>query len=184
MSAIEPKIAIYPGSFDPLTNGHVDIIERGLNVFDKIIITILKNPAKKYLFTVQERISMIQESFKDEPNIEVDSDDGLLVDYAELRKAHAIIRGLRAISDFENEFQLAMMNRKLNKNIQTVFLMTGLRWIYTSSSLIKEAASFGADISGMVPLVVEKKIKERFAEQYQKRRSNAHISIGDEEKFI
>ncbi|MDO9565181.1 MAG: pantetheine-phosphate adenylyltransferase [Candidatus Desulfaltia sp.] len=156
------KIAVYPGSFDPVTNGHIDIVERGLKVFDKIIVAILHNSSKKFLFTIEERIKMIEESLSGFSNIEVDEFDGLLVDYAQKREATAILRGMRAVSDFEYEFQLALMNRKLNKDVQTVFLMTGLRWIFTSSSIIKEAARFGGDIEGMVPPVVNRKLKEKF----------------------
>ena len=157
------KIAIYPGSFDPLTNGHVDIIERGLKLFDKIIVAILYNPAKKSLFTVEERIALIEESFEGFPNVTVDSHSGLLVDYARDHNVNAVLRGMRAVSDFESEFQMAMMNRRLNREVQTVFLMTGLRWIFTSSSIIKEAASFGGDVTGMVPQVVNERLKEKFA---------------------
>ena len=156
------KIAVYPGSFDPITNGHLDIIERGLKLFDKIIVAILYNSAKKFLFTIEERIEMIEESLSGFSNVEVDAFDGLLVDYAKKRGAGTILRGMRAVSDFEYEFQLALMNRRLNRKIQTVFLMTGLRWIFTSSSIIKEAARFGGDIEGMVPPVVNRKLKEKF----------------------
>jgi pantetheine-phosphate adenylyltransferase len=156
------NIAIYPGSFDPVTNGHIDIIERGLKIFDKIIVAILHNPEKKFLFTVEERKEMIEISLNKHSNIEVDIFDGLLVDYAKMRNAKTILRGMRAVSDFEYEFQLALMNRKLNREIQTIFLMTGLRWIFTSSSIIKEAASFGGNINGMVPPVVNRKLKEKF----------------------
>ncbi len=156
------KIAIYPGSFDPVTNGHIDIAERGLKLFDKIIVAILHNPVKDLLFTVEERMEMLESSFKDYPDITVETFDGLLVDYAASRKSTAILRGMRAVSDFEYEFQLALMNRRLRREIQTVFLMTGLRWIFTSSSIIKEAARFGGDITGMVPPVVNKKLKEKF----------------------
>ncbi|OQY13007.1 MAG: pantetheine-phosphate adenylyltransferase [Desulfobacteraceae bacterium 4572_19] len=157
------KIAIYPGSFDPLTNGHFDIIKRGVKLFDKVIVTILHNTAKKSLFTVEERIELIKNSLEDFNNIEVTSYDGLLVDYAKLRNVDAIIRGMRAVSDFENEFQMALINRRLNRDVQTIFLMTGLRWIFTSSSLIKEVAMFNGDISGMVPPAVCKKLKEKFS---------------------
>ena len=156
------KIAIYPGSFDPITNGHIDIAQRGLRLFDKIIVAILNNPVKDFLFTVEERIEMLESSFKEYPNIEVESFDGLLVNYAARKKSIAILRGMRAVSDFEYEFQLALMNRKLNKEVQTVFLMTGLRWIFTSSSIIKEAARFGGDIKGMVPPIVNEKLKAKF----------------------
>ena len=156
------RTAIYPGSFDPVTNGHVDIVERGLNIFDKIIVAILRNPAKEALFTVEERKEMIETSLNRNSNVEIDVFDGLLVDYAKKRNAVAILRGMRAVSDFEYEFQLALMNRKLNREIQTVFLMTGLRWIFISSSIIKEAASFGGNINGMVPPIVNRKLKEKF----------------------
>lgn len=156
------KIAIYPGSFDPVTNGHIDIVKRGLKLFDKIIIAILHNSSKEFLFSIEERIEMIKISFENIPNIEVDAFDGLLVDYAKEKNACTILRGMRAVSDFEYEFQLALMNRRLSREIQTVFLMTGLRWIFTSSSIIKEAARYGGDIQGMVPPVVDKKLKEKF----------------------
>lgn len=156
------KIAIYPGSFDPLTNGHIDIIERALDIFDQVIIAVLHNPSKKALFTMEERVAMIKQSFNGEKSVLVDSFGGLLVDYAKMKKAVAIIRGMRAISDFESEFQMALMNRKLNKEVQSVFLMTGFRWIFTSSSIIKEAAQFGGDISDMVPQAVQLKMMEKF----------------------
>ncbi len=155
------KIAIYPGTFDPVTNGHVDIAKRGLTIFDKLIVAILKNPIKECFFTVEERVEMLEGSFAEFPNIEVDTFDGLLVDYAAKRKSHAILRGMRAVSDFEYEFQLALMNRRLNRDVQTVFLMTGIRWIFTSSSIIKEAATFGGDIKGMVPPIVNEKLKQK-----------------------
>ncbi len=157
------RIAIYPGSFDPVTNGHLDILERGLQLFDKIIIAILTNPKKNFLFTLEERVEMLVESLKGFSNVEIDKFDGLTVDFAAQRQAQGILRGLRAMSDFEYEFQMALMNRRLNREVQTIFLMTGLRWIYTSSSIIKEAAQFGGNIEGMVPLIVEKKIKEKYA---------------------
>jgi len=157
------RVAIYPGSFDPVTNGHIDIVARGLKLFDKIIVAILHNPAKKSLFTVEERIELLTICLKNNnQTIEIDSFDGLLVDYAAKKNAQAILRGLRAVSDFEYEFQLALMNRRLNREVQTVFLMTGMRWIFTSSSIIKEAAQFGGNISGMVPAEVNKRLKEKF----------------------
>lgn len=162
MMTKKPTTAVYPGSFDPLTNGHIDIITRALEIFDHVIVAILHNPSKKSLFTVQERVEMAEKSFNGDRAISVDHFDGLLVDYAKMKNATAIIRGMRAISDFESEFQMALMNRKLNKDIQSVFLMTGLRWIFTSSSIIKEAALFGADISDMVPEPVRKKLMEKY----------------------
>ena len=156
------RIAIYPGSFDPVTNGHIDIAQRGLRLFDKIIVAILSNPVKDFLFTVEERIEMLESSFEEYPNIEVEKFDGLLVDYAARKDSTAILRGMRAVSDFEYEFQLALMNRKLNREVQSVFLMTSLRWIFTSSSIIKEAAKFGGDIKDMVPPIVNEKLKTKF----------------------
>lgn len=156
------RIAIYPGSFDPLTNGHIDIIQRALEIFDQVIIAVLHNPSKQALFTMDERVKMIRQSFNGQNGIQVDSFGGLLVDYAKMKKAVAIIRGMRAISDFESEFQMALMNRKLNKEVQSVFLMTGFRWIFTSSSIIKEAAQFGGDISDMVPKAVHLKMMEKY----------------------
>jgi len=158
-----PKVAIYPGSFDPVTNGHIDIVERGLTLFDKLIVSILHNPKKEYLFPLEERLEMLKDCLKKFKGVEIDSFDGLLVDYAASRKAHAILRGLRAMSDFEYEFQMALMNRRLNREVQTVFLMTGLRWIFTSSSIIKEAIQFGGNIDGMVPKLVQNKLKRKFA---------------------
>ncbi len=157
------KLAIYPGSFDPVTNGHIDIIVRGLKIFDRIVVGILNNPGKDPLFSVDERKAMLQASLKGIAGVEIDTFDGLLVDYALQRGAQAILRGMRAVSDFEYEFQMALMNRRLNREIQTVFLMTGLRWIFTSSSIIKEAARFGGNIKGMVPKVVNRQLRNKFA---------------------
>jgi len=157
------RLAIYPGSFDPVTNGHLDIIERGLKLFDRIIVAVLINPGKSPLFSVEERLFLLEKSLAHLPNVEVSTSEGLLVDFAVQRNAGAILRGMRAVSDFEHEFQLALMNRRLNRQIETVFLMTGLRWIFTSSSIIKEAASFGAQIKDLVPEVVFEKLKEKFA---------------------
>lgn len=158
------KTAIYPGSFDPLTNGHIDIIERALEIFDKVIIAVLHNPSKKAMFTMDERVKMIKDIFNGNGHIEVESYGGLLVDYANMKDAVAIVRGMRALSDFESEFQMALMNRKLNKEVQSVFLMTGFRWIFTSSSIIKEAAQFGGDVSDMVPPTINKKLVEKVAQ--------------------
>ena len=157
------RIAIYPGSFDPVTNGHIDIVRRGTALFDQIIVTILHNPKKVSLFTTEERMKMLQESMKNMPGVTFDTFGGLLVDFAKQCGAQAILRGMRAVSDFEYEFQLALMNRKLQRDVQTVFMMTGLRWIFTSSSIIKEAAQFGGDIADMVPPIVNKKLREKFA---------------------
>jgi len=154
--------AIYPGTFDPLTNGHLSILNRSLKIFDKLIIAILINPKKIPLFSLEERIDMIKQVLGEREKIEVDSFDGLLVDYAVQKGASVIVRGLRALSDFEFEFQLALMNRKLNRDVQSVFLMTDYKWFYTSSTIIKEAASLNGNISGLVPPLVCERLKEKY----------------------
>jgi pantetheine-phosphate adenylyltransferase len=155
------KLAVYPGSFDPLTNGHVDIIERGKRLFDKIIVAILVNVEKSPLFSMPERVEILREVFKGQPNVEVDTFDGLLVYYVARRKADAIVRGLRAVSDFESEFQMALMNRRLNPNIETVFMMPAEKYTYISSRLIKEVFNLGGQVNGLVPEIVEIKLKEK-----------------------
>ena len=157
-------IAIYPGSFDPMTNGHVDLIKRTLRVFDKIIVAIAINPDKdRSLFTVQERLRMIDEVFADQKGrVQADSFHGLLVEYAESKHSKVIIRGLRAVSDFEYEFQMAMMNHRLKPQLETLFMMTGESEFYTSSRLVKEVVSLGGDVSGLVPDNVLKKLKQKF----------------------
>ena len=157
-----PDIAVYPGSFDPITYGHLDLIQRALRIFDRIIVAVASNTFKQSLFTIEERMEMIRESLKEYPNVSIDSFQGLLVKYAREQKARAILRGLRAVTDFEYEFQLAMMNRRLEPEVETVFLMTGMRWVFLSSSILKEAAVHGGDIEGMVPEIVVKKLKEKF----------------------
>ncbi|HDI78134.1 MAG TPA: pantetheine-phosphate adenylyltransferase [Desulfobacteraceae bacterium] len=156
------KLAIYPGTFDPITNGHLSVIKRALKIFDRVIVAILKNPQKQPLFSLKERIYMIKEAVKGLKNVEVDHFDGLLVDYVASKKTNIIIKGLRAMSDFEYEFQMALMNRKLNREIQSVFLMTDYKWFYISSTIIKEAARFGGDIRGLVPQVVHEMLREKF----------------------
>ena len=158
------KVAVYPGSFDPITNGHLDLLDRGLKIFDRIIVAIAKNPAKQPVFTFEERLRMIKESLADHPlNDRLDGDvfQGLLVDYVSRVDAKAILRGLRAISDFEYEFQMALMNRKLSNEIETLYLMTGMRWIYISSRIIKEVVMSGGCVTGLVPEPVEKMLVER-----------------------
>jgi pantetheine-phosphate adenylyltransferase len=155
------RVAIYPGSFDPLTLGHVDIIHRGSALFDAIIVAVLRNVEKSPLFTVEERLTMIRETFADRANVEADAFSGLLVDYARGRKATTIVRGVRAISDFEYEFQMALMNRRLAPMIETVFMMPAEEYSYVSSKLVKEVASLGGNISGLVPENVEKRLYER-----------------------
>ena len=162
-SPTPPTIAIYPGTFDPITNGHVDIIKRALRLFDRVVIAIAINSQKTPLFSLEERIDLIDNCFgPNNTRIEVDTTSGLIVDYAMRKKACAIVRGLRAVSDFDYEFQLALMNRKLERNVETVFLMTGFRWIYISSSIIKDAAKHGGDVSGVVPAHVQTALKKKF----------------------
>jgi pantetheine-phosphate adenylyltransferase len=157
------KIAVYPGSFDPITNGHLDIIRRGLLIIDELIVLISYNPDKNSLFTVEERMEMIKESIGDNPRVRVDNYPGLLVDYVKKEGADVILRGLRAVSDFEYEFQMAIMNRRLDRNIETVFLMTGYKWFYASSKLIKEVARLGGSVDAVVPDIVCKKLKEKYS---------------------
>jgi pantetheine-phosphate adenylyltransferase len=159
---MKEKVAVYPGTFDPITNGHLSVVNRALKIFDKLIIAILINPAKTPLFSLEERVYMIKEAVQDGANIEIDSFDGLLVDYVIKKGSNVIIRGLRALSDFEYEFQTALMNRKLNREVQSIFLMTDYKWFYTSSTIIKEAASFDGDVSGLVPELVNQKLKQKF----------------------
>ncbi len=154
-------LAVYPGSFDPLTNGHVDIIERGARLFDRIIVAILVNAEKAPMFTMAERVDIARAVFRNHPNVEVDTFDGLLVDYVARRKANVIVRGLRAVSDFEYEFQMALMNRELASSIETVFMMPDAKYSYISSRLIKEVFSLGGKIHGLVPELVEEKLRER-----------------------
>jgi pantetheine-phosphate adenylyltransferase len=156
------KVAIYPGSFDPITNGHVDLIKRGMRIFDEIVILIAHNPNKVYLFSIEERMEMIREIFSDTKEVRVDRYSGLLVDYLKISGANIILRGLRALSDFEYEFQMALMNRRQTKKIETVFLMSGFKWFYTSSKLIKEVVSLGGSVKGLVPDNVNQKLMEKF----------------------
>jgi pantetheine-phosphate adenylyltransferase len=156
-------VAVYPGSFDPITMGHIDIIDRGLELFDRIIIAVAQNPAKTPLFSLEDRLAIIRQSYPPEDGkVSVESVDGLLVDFAYRKGAKTMIRGLRAVSDFDFEFQLALMNRRLEREVETVFLMTAFRWIYISSSIIKDAARHGGDVSGLVPDHVCEKLREKF----------------------
>jgi pantetheine-phosphate adenylyltransferase len=156
-------LAVYPGSFDPLTNGHVDIITRGARLFDRIIVAILINAEKSPLFTMAERVEIATEVFQGVPNVEVDTFDGLLVDYVERRKAQVIVRGLRAVSDFEFEFQMALMNQRLNAKIETIFMMPAEQYTYTSSRLIKEVFRLGGRVHGLVPDMVEERLRSKIA---------------------
>jgi len=157
-----PTLAVYPGSFDPLTNGHVDIITRGARLFDRIIVAILVNAEKAPLFSMPERVDIAREVFGSYPNVEIDTFDGLLVDYVQRREAQVIVRGLRAVSDFEFEFQMALMNHRLNTQIDTVFMMPAEQYTYISSRMIKEVFSLGGRVDGLVPETVEDKLRVKF----------------------
>ena len=155
------NIAIYPGSFDPLHNGHVDIIKRGARLFDRIVVAILLNIEKAPLFTVPERVDIAREVFVEYPNVEVDTFDGLLVDYARRKRASVLVRGLRAISDFEYEMQMALMNRHLNPEVETVFMMPAEPYTYVSSRLVKEVVALGGSVNKLVPALVESRLREK-----------------------
>lgn len=159
----EFSIAVYPGTFDPITMGHVDIIERALKLFDKVIVAVGVNSAKNPVFSCEERVEMIEQTFEGEKRICVESVSGLTIDYAYAQNAKAIVRGIRAVSDFDYEFQLALMNRKLNREVDSVFLMPGFRWIFISSSIIKDAARNKGDVSDLVPAHVNQKLIEKFS---------------------
>ena len=155
------QVAIYPGSFDPLTNGHVDIITRGARLFERIVVGILVNVEKAPLFTVPERIDLAREVFAGFPNVEIDTFGGLLVDYARVKRASVVVRGLRAVSDFEYEMQMALMNRRLNPDLETVFMMPAEEYSYVSSRLVKEVFALGGNIGGLVPAAVEARLQSR-----------------------
>jgi pantetheine-phosphate adenylyltransferase len=158
-------LAVYPGSFDPLTNGHVDIIVRGARLFDRILVAIATNAEKAPLFTTDERVDIARAVFKEHSSVEVESFDGLLVDYVARRKADVIVRGLRAVSDFEFEFQMGLMNRRLNATIETVFMMPAEQYTYISSRLIKEVFALGGRVHGLVPELVEARLRDKVAAQ-------------------
>jgi len=153
--------ALYPGSFDPITNGHVDIIERGLRVFDRIVVAVLENPKKAPLFTTKERVRMIQDIFASKKEVEVRAFDGLLVDFARARGTRVVMRGLRAISDFEYEFQMALMNRNLAPDIETFFMMPNVNYSFLSSNLVREVAALGGSVEGLVPGPVARKLRDK-----------------------
>lgn len=155
-------IAVAPGSFDPVTNGHLDIIERSTKIFDKVIVAVLINRNKTPLFNIEERVELLQESFRDYPNVEVDSFDGLLVNYVRSKHANVIVRGLRAVTDFEYEMQSTSINRKMDKDIETFFMMTNNQYSYLSSSIVKEVAKNKGDVNGLVPSHVEDALKQRY----------------------
>jgi pantetheine-phosphate adenylyltransferase len=156
------KRAVYPGMFDPAHNGHVDVIQRSLQIFDELIVAVVANPSKQPLFSVKERLEMIDEATSELSNFRIVAFDGLLIDLVARERADCIVRGIRAISDFEYEFQMALMNRKLRATVETVFLMPHEKYTYISSRLIKEVASFGTSVAGMVPPIVEKRLAEKY----------------------
>jgi len=158
----DSSLAVFPGSFDPITNGHLDIVERGLRIFDRVRMAILVNVEKQPLFTVEERLAIIREAYQGNPRVEVDTFSGLLVDYAERVGASVIIRGIRAISDFEYEFQMALMNRRLNPQIETVFMMPAESYSYVSSRLVKEVFQLGGRVTDVVPPVVERRLSDKY----------------------
>jgi len=162
MARARPTLAVFPGSFDPITNGHLDIITRGLHVFDQLRVAILVNPEKNPLFTVEERVDIIRETYKRNPRVSVDTFSGLLVDYARRTGASVIVRGIRALTDFEYEFQMALMNRRLDPRIETVFMMPAESYSYVSSRLVKEVFELGGRITDLVPPVVERRLRERY----------------------
>jgi pantetheine-phosphate adenylyltransferase len=156
------KRAVYPGMFDPVHNGHVDVIQRSLQIFDELIVAVVANPSKEPLFSMKERLEMIDEATSDLSNFRIVAFDGLLIDLVARERADCIVRGIRAVSDFEYEFQMALMNRKLRSTVETVFLMPHEKYTYISSRLIKEVASFGTSVAGMVPPIVEKRLAEKY----------------------
>jgi pantetheine-phosphate adenylyltransferase len=156
------RTVIYPGSFDPLTNGHLDVIQRATKLFDRVIVAVAQNESKNPLFSLAERLDLVGECIKHLPNAEADTFDGLLVNYAEKRSAQAIIRGLRAVSDFEFEFQLALMNRKLNERVETIFMMPKDTYTFLSSRIVKEISRLGGDVSGFVPAPVQEALTARW----------------------
>ena len=156
------KLAIYQGSFDPITNGHINIIERSLLIFDKLVVAVAINASKNALFTLEERVAMIKEATRNNPNVIIDSFEGLLVDYVAEKDINVIVRGLRALSDFEYEFQMTFMHRKLNRHVETIFMMTGLQWFYVNSRIIKEVAVAGGSVKGLVPDVVCERLREKY----------------------
>jgi len=156
------RTVIYPGSFDPLTNGHLDVIHRATKIFDRVVVAVARNESKHPLFTLQERVAMVNEAIRELPCVETDSFDGLLVNYAQSLGAQAIIRGLRAVSDFEFEFQLALMNRKLNEDVETIFMMPKDTYTFLSSRIVKEIARLGGDVSTFVPAHVREALAVRF----------------------
>jgi len=166
------SVAVYPGSFDPITNGHLDIVKRGAKIFDHLVIAVADNPARQTLFTKEERVEMIKEVCKSFKNVSVDAFDGLVVEYVRRKKANVILRGIRTISDFEYEYQMALTNRTFAQDIETVFVMTSEEFSFVSSKLIKEAASLGGDIGSLVPKEAERWVKKKLSEGTKARKKD------------
>ncbi|MFP4213592.1 MAG: pantetheine-phosphate adenylyltransferase [Desulfohalobiaceae bacterium] len=166
MDGQRQKIAVYPGTFDPLTNGHISIVRRGLDIFDTVILAIASDTPKTPLFSLQEREDMAKEAFQNKPRVVVEAFSGLLVDYVKDKEGSVILRGLRAISDFEYEFQMALMNRRLQRDVHTMFMMTDYKWLFTSSSIIKETACAGGDVQGLVPDSVWRGLRRKLQNKY------------------
>jgi pantetheine-phosphate adenylyltransferase len=164
MGTLGKRIAIYPGTFDPLTNGHVSLIRRAFDIFDGVLVAVAADTGKKTLFNLEERVAMVNEVFEREPRVEVEPFSGLLMDFVRLKKCKAILRGLRAVSDFEHEFQMGLMNRRLHQGAQTIYMMTDYKWLYISSTIIKSVAELGGDIHGLVPDSVEGHLMRRYEE--------------------
>ncbi|HLP61471.1 MAG TPA: pantetheine-phosphate adenylyltransferase [Candidatus Deferrimicrobium sp.] len=159
---MQERIAVYPGSYDPVTNGHIDIIERGLKLFDRIVVAILKNTTKHSLFSIDERMALLKDTFANRKEIEVDCFEGLLVNYLKKKNITTVVRGLRAISDFDMEFQMALMNRRIEPDCETIFLVPSVHYSFVSSRLVREIYQLGGEIKNMVPPVVDRKLKEKF----------------------
>ena len=166
MAELNPRMAVYPGTFDPLTMGHVSLARRGLRVFDTVILAVAESTPKKTLFSIEERVALAKEVFRDEPRVRVEPFNTLLINYVEQTGAGSIMRGLRAVSDFEYEFQMALMNRKLERDIETVFMMTDFKWMYLSSTIVKEVARYGGDVCGLVPGPVVKALQIKYGTKY------------------
>ena len=161
MDSERQKIAVYPGTFDPLTNGHLSIIRRGLDVFDTIILAVAKDTPKQPMFSLEERVDMARSVLADKERVTVEAFSGLLVEYVQKRGARVVLRGLRAISDFEYEFQMSLMNRRLKRDVHTMFMMTDYKWLFTSSTIIKETVGAGGDVQGLVPEIVFENLKRK-----------------------
>ena len=166
MAELSPKVAVYPGTFDPLTMGHVSLIRRSLKVFDKVILAVAESTPKNTLFSIGERVELAKEVFRNEDNLVVEPFNNLLIDYVESKGAGVIVRGLRAVSDFEYEFQMALMNRKLEREIETVFMMTDFKWMYLSSTIVKEVARYSGDVCGLVPGPVVKALQVKYGTKF------------------